>query len=126
MPGKENSNPFEGLSFEEITHLPNEEFIKKMELAKHNYFSGLEDLGDPAYKGYSPEQKIAFWETSLNKQMRRQVESGFDEYAIFSVDWYQAIKRLEPGIDSIMAQVFDSPGFSGWEKEEYLKRIHGA
>ncbi len=29
-----------------------------MELAQQNYYSGLKDLGDPAYGGYSPEQKI--------------------------------------------------------------------
>ncbi len=123
MQSEENRNPFQGMSFEEISRMPNKEFVKKMELAQQNYYSGLKDLGDPAYGGYSPEQKIGFWEISLNRQMRRQVESGLDEYAIFNADWYNAIKRLEPEIDSIMDRVFKRPAFAGWNKQEYLKRI---
>lgn len=112
------------MPFEEIQGLSPEKFKALMKAGEKAYYRELKDIGDPLYPGYTLEEKINFWAHTLNRQMRRQSESGLDEYLIYSPDWYKAIKRLEPAFDEIMDKVFEQPGFQEWRKEEYLKRIH--
>ena len=111
------------IRLEDINNLSNEEFVALMTGLQKDHADKMTDLGDPNYESYTIGEKINFWETSLNRQMRRQAEAGLNEYAIFSFDWYRAIKKLEPQFDYIMDQVFMRFSFSEWKKEEYLKRI---
>ena len=113
------------LTSEEILKLPKEDFVKYMEESTKEYYQNLVDLDDKNYSQYSIEEKIGFWCEDLNRQMRRQIESGLDPYSIFKRDWYLAMKRLEPEFDNIMDKVFDKFFYYNWnwKKEEYLKRI---
>lgn len=80
------------------------------------------------YPIFSSEEKIKFWSGSLHRDMRWQAESGLDPYAIYNVDWYNEVKKIEPDIDFIMDEIFNrywSSTGGQWDKEEYLKRIRG-
>jgi hypothetical protein len=79
------------------------------------------------YPNYSFEEKVKFWSGTLHRQMRWQVESGLDPYAIYDEEWYKTVKITEPSIDSIMDEVFakywSSTG-GECEKVKYYKRIN--
>jgi hypothetical protein len=57
--------------------------------------------------------------------MRIQEEKGLDPYLIFSIDWYSAIKRIEPEFDAIIDGIFEIFMLHKWEwsKGEIFKRI---
>jgi hypothetical protein len=78
------------------------------------------------YPKFSFDEKVEFWSGQLHRKMRWQVESGLDPYAIYSIDWYNEVKKAEPNIDLIMNEAFKRYwGSTGgeWSKEEYLKKI---
>ena len=113
------------LSSKEILNLPKEKFIEYMQKLEEERFNNMHDLGIPGYENYSFDEKVIYWCEELNKRMRNQVESGLDEYAIFSPIWHRTMKRLEPDFDLIIIHVFKKFSFYSWEwkKVEYLKRI---
>jgi hypothetical protein len=123
MTPKRNQKQFETMSFEEMTELPRQEFIDRMEKLQNRHLQEMTDLGDPRYAGYTFEEKVEFWKSALHRQMRKQAESGFNEYDIFSYQWYQAVIKLEPQFELIMAQVFKSAVFEEWNRDEFLSRI---
>ncbi|MBN8720512.1 MAG: hypothetical protein J0H85_13755 [Sediminibacterium magnilacihabitans] len=120
---KKESQSFGKMSFDDILNLAPEKFRELMKAEETAYYHELKDMGDSLYPGYNFEEKVRFWEAVLNRQMRRQAESGLDEYAIYSPSWYVAIKRIEPAFDEIMDKVFEQPGFHEWSRQEYFKRI---
>ncbi|MGB3947578.1 MAG: hypothetical protein WBM13_06320 [Bacteroidia bacterium] len=75
------------------------------------------------YSGFSFDEKVKHWSGTLFRQMRWQVESGLDPYAIYSLEWYNNVKKEERHFDEIMDVVFTKYWEDLWSKEEYLKRI---
>lgn len=114
------------LSSEEILNLSKEEFIKYMEESKKEYYSKLFDVGESDYNKYTLDEKIKFWYENLNRHMRLQDEKGLNPYLLFSADWYNAIKRIEPNFDVIIDKVFEEFKLLqfGWSKDEFLKSIN--
>lgn len=101
--------------------------IKKIPDWVQDLLSDEEGFWNVIYTSYSVEQKVKHWSGSLHRQMRMQVESGLDPYAIYGSGWYNDVKKVEPNIDQIMDEVFSkywSTTGGEWSKEEYLKRIH--
>jgi hypothetical protein len=123
MARKRKQQLSESMSFEEMSKLPRKEFIDRMAKLQNKSLQEMTDFGDPAYAGYTFEQKVKFWESSLHQQMRRQVESGLNAYGIFSYHWYQAVLKLEPQFELIMDQVLKSPTWEEWNKDEIIERI---
>ncbi|WP_271729860.1 hypothetical protein [Aquimarina algiphila] len=103
--------------------------ISEIELLRQKgvkeYLSNRSDLKDLDYINKSFKEKTKYWSGRLHQQMRWQVESGLDPYAIYKPDWYQSTKEFEPDFDKIMDEVFSKYWGTGadWSKEEYLKRI---
>ncbi|HEY9007691.1 MAG TPA: hypothetical protein VIM75_16240 [Ohtaekwangia sp.] len=114
------------LPAEEILSLSKEDFIKYMEESKKAYYRKLSDVVDSDYDKFTLEEKIKFWYESLNRHMRLQDEKGLNPYLIFSSDWYNAIKRIEPNFDMIIDKVFEEFKLLqfGWSKDEFLKSIN--
>lgn len=81
------------------------------------------ELTSPRYQLLSLDEKISYWAGGLHTIMRNQVESGFDEYSIFTVDWYNNIKKHEPDFEHILSVVFSEKLGNHWSKSEVLKRI---
>jgi len=80
------------------------------------------------YGSLNYEERVKYWSGTLHREMRWQAESGLDPYAIYDLEWYENIKKIEPDIDSIMDKIFTSywnTTGGHWSKEEYLKRIKG-
>ena len=123
MPRKDKQQQSESMSFEEMSKLPRQEFIDRMEKLQNKGLQAMTDFGDPEYVNYTFGQKVNFWGSSLHEQMRRQVESGLNEYDIYSIHWYQAVIKLEPQFDLILEQVFKSPVWEEWDKDEIVRRI---
>lgn len=112
------------LTSEEILKLPKKEFLNYMRDSRKNAFENFE-ITNPSYRELSQKEKVNYWVEKLNQSMRLQVEKGFDEYLIFSPEWYTAMKKNEPEFDAIMDEVFNrfmTLNWS-WSKKEYLKRI---
>ena len=67
--------------------------------------------------------KVDFWSGHLHQLMRNQVESGLDEYKIYSRAWYEGVKKYEPRFDDIMTEVFQKKWKNYWDESEYKRRI---
>ena len=68
------------------------------------------------------DQKVSYWSGSLHRQMRWNVESGFDEMAVFSKSDYECWKEKEPLIDTILVQVIKILNLNAEEVYEELKK----
>lgn len=40
------------------------------------------------------DERVKYWAGNLGRQMRWNVESGFDEYAVFSKPWLEEVKNM--------------------------------
>ncbi len=114
------------LTSEEILKLPKDEFLKFMDESKKSLYKVTFIKSLPKdYQEYDFDKKVDYWTETLNQGMRYQVEKGFNEYLVFSPEWYEAFASIDSNIDNIMDKVFYT--FSkydwNWSKEEYLKRI---
>ncbi|MCI4669208.1 MAG: hypothetical protein MRZ79_13820 [Bacteroidia bacterium] len=80
-----------------------------------------------AYSDYlkkNQEERVRYWSGQLHQQMRWNGESGLDEYAIFTKNWLEEVRKFEPNIESILEQVF-SKFFKGyWDIEEIRSRLN--
>lgn len=68
-------------------------------------------------------EKAKYWSGALHTQMRWQVESGLDPYAIFSLNMRFDVLNTEPEFDFIMKIVFETYWKDIWDYEEYKKRV---
>jgi hypothetical protein len=50
-------------------------------------------------------QRIQWWRGSLDFQMRCECEAGNDRYAIYSLEFYEWARRLDPNIESVLQRV---------------------
>ncbi|WP_375562189.1 hypothetical protein ACE193_06455 [Bernardetia sp. OM2101] len=50
------------------------------------------------YKNLSQEEKTKHWLGILHQEMRWNVESGIDAYYIFSKEWLEEVRTIEPNI----------------------------
>lgn len=86
-------------------------------------FDKVDKFWKEDYLKYTLEDKVEYWSGTLHRQMRWQVESGLDAYAIFSPMWYVEVKEKEPDIDRIIDKAFEKSLSWEWSKDEFLKRI---
>ncbi len=113
-------------TYDEIMKLSKEEFIKfTLDGQKRVYKSNFIRCLPNNYNELSFDDKVKYWVESLNQDMRLQAEKGHDEYSIFSVQWYETFKSIDPNVDRIMEAVFNIFRRYNWpwSEEEYLKRI---
>lgn len=91
---------------------------KKQEVANQHF-------EEQVYPNMTFEEKVKYWSGTLHTQMRWQAESGLDEYAIYTPEWYQSTKTHEPQFDKIMEEVIRKYWGVGadWDEQEYYKRI---
>ena len=59
------------------------------------------------YAAKSFAERAAYWASSMFRHVRWQSESGLDEYAGFSPEWYEFAKSREPDFDKILAFIFE-------------------
>ena len=52
-------------------------------------------------------ERAAYWASAILRQMRRQSESGLDEYAAFTPEWYEFANAREPDFDKILSFIFE-------------------
>ncbi|MEM8531928.1 MAG: hypothetical protein AAGF95_13880 [Chloroflexota bacterium] len=121
-----SNKKLEDMTSEELLRLPPEEFTQLMQEAKRKRLADVQTISDPDYAGYTFEQKVRYWSSQINQQMRWQAESGLDPYAGFSRDWYEAVKRAEPHFDAIIDAAFEQFLSWEWDKAEYKRRIQQA
>jgi hypothetical protein len=114
-------------SHEELLKLSTDELSRLFDIEREDEDKKRINFESNEYPKFSFEEKVKFWSGNLHRQMRWQVESGLDPYAIYDEQWYKEVKITEPNIDLIMNEVFAKHWSSTggkWEKEEYYKRIN--
>ena len=77
------------------------------------------------YQVKSYDAKVKFWSGNLHQQMRWNGESGLDEYAVFSKEWLEEAKKIEPKIEQILEDVVKRYWRNYWDIDkirEALKR----
>ena len=73
------------------------------------------------------EQRAAYWASMMLRHRRWQSESGLDEYAGFTREWYDFAKSRDPEFDAILAFIFERYKgefeYQDYSPEEILRRI---
>lgn len=79
------------------------------------------------YAAKNFEERAAYWASMMFRHMRWQSESGLDEYAGFTPEWYEFAVRREPEFDKILSFIFERYkyefDYQGHSVAEILKRI---
>lgn len=75
------------------------------------------------YPKMSYSEKVDFWTTTIHQHFRWQGESGYDQYSMFTPEWYAEMIAETPDFDKIMEEVIDNRVGGVVNKEEYLNRI---
>jgi hypothetical protein len=79
------------------------------------------------YAAKTFEDRAAYWAASIHRHMRWQSESGLDEYAGFTPEWYELAKRREPEFDKILSFMFERYkhefAYQDCSTDEILRRI---
>lgn len=107
---------------EELLQLSNDELSTLLDIEMKVSVEKRFDFEKEEYPNFSFNEKVKYWSGVLYRQMRWQVESGLDPYAIYDSKWHE-IKKQEPEIDKIMDCVFDEYWNGEWSKVEFAKRI---
>jgi len=76
-----------------------------------------------AYLKPTYDEKVAYWSGQLHPDMRWNGESGVDEYDVFSKEWLTSTRELEPQIDRILEDVFETKWKGYWDVEEIRRRL---
>jgi hypothetical protein len=58
------------------------------------------------YAAKNFEERAAYWASGMLRQMRRQSESGLDEYAAFTPAWHESARSREPEFDKMLSFIF--------------------
>lgn len=106
----------------ELLELTNDELSKLLDIEMNDSEAKRNEFEKKEYPNFSFNEKVKYWSGVLYRQMRWQVESGLDPYAIYDSKWHEIIKQ-EPEIDKIMDCVFDEYWKGEWDKSEFIKRI---
>jgi hypothetical protein len=81
------------------------------------------------YRAKNFEQRAAYWASMMFRHMRWQSESGLDEYAGFTPEWYDHAKNRDPEFDEILSFIFERYGsefdYQGHSTGEIRRRIFG-
>ena len=114
-----------GYTHEELLKMSNDRLSKLFDEENDGMNRKVKEFEHSEYANFSLDEKIKYFSGTLHQQMRWQVESGLDPYAIYNREWYESTKVLEPELDKIMDEVFAKYWGTGadWSKEGYLKRI---
>lgn len=75
------------------------------------------------YLSKSYEDRVKYWSGNLHQQMRWNAESGFDEYAVFSKDWLDEIKKYEPRIKEILDDVIKNYWKNYWNADKIKEAL---
>lgn len=75
------------------------------------------------YKTLSQEDKLKYWSGTLHQEMRWNVESGIDAYAIFSKEWLQKIKIFEPNIEELLKEVIEKYWKNYWNEQKIWRAL---
>ena len=78
-------------------------------------------LADYLKKDY--EERVKYWSGNLHQQMRWNGESSLDEYAVFSKDWLNKVKKHEPNIENMLEDVFNKYWKGYWNIKEIRERL---
>lgn len=78
------------------------------------------------YAAKNFEERAAYWASTMFRHMRWQSESGLDEYAGFTPEWYEFGKRRDPEFDKILSFIFrrykSEFDYQGYSPDEILSR----
>ncbi len=113
----------EGANIGDIESLIRKKMIEISTQSRKINLERRDDLNNQTYNNQTFDEKVKYWSGRFHQQMRWQGESGLDEYAIFSPEWYESTSKFEPDFDKIMDEVFEKYLGTVWSKYEFLKRI---
>lgn len=86
-----------------------------------------ESFWQTEYRAKDFEQRAAYWASMMFRHMRWQSESGLDEYAGFTPDWYEYARRREPDFDHLLAFIFERYryefDYQGYSETEIRRRL---
>ncbi|HEX8250629.1 MAG TPA: hypothetical protein VF599_20820 [Pyrinomonadaceae bacterium] len=95
---------------------------------QHEQWKAQEELfwkNEYAAKDFA--ERAAYWSSSMFRHMRWQSESGLDQYAGFSPEWYEFAKSREPDFDKILDFIFERDkgefDYQDCSPAEILRRI---
>lgn len=118
--------PLKDYTHEELLKLPIEEVSKLFDIDEEQNLIKRSGLSEEEYHKLGFNEKVKYWSGELGRQMRRDLEEGIDPYSIFSLDWYEEVKTIEPDVGLIMDTVFSkywSTTGVDWDKNIYNLRI---
>lgn len=75
------------------------------------------------YAAKSFEDRAAYWASMMFRQMRWQNESGLDEYAGFTPEWYEFAQSREPDFDQMFDFIFERYGYEFAYQDHSEKEI---
>lgn len=81
------------------------------------------------YAAKNFDERAAYWAAMMLRHMRRQGESGLDEYAGFTPEWYEFAKQRDPEFDEILSYIFERDKgefeYQDYSTNEIRRRIFG-
>lgn len=75
------------------------------------------------YKTLNQEERITYWSGTLHQEMRWNVESGIDAYDIFSKEWLEEVRTIEPNIEQVLKEVIEKYWKNYWNKQKIWEAL---
>ncbi|AFM05422.1 hypothetical protein Fleli_3082 [Bernardetia litoralis DSM 6794] len=75
------------------------------------------------YETLNQEEKVKYWSGTLHQEMRWNVESGINAYDVFSKEWLEEVKPIEPNIEEILKEVIEKHWKNYWNKQKIWEAL---
>jgi len=105
-------------AFSDKPHKPIPEWFIEYKEAREKEKRKVVEYQKKPYK-----EKVKFWSGTLHQQMRWNGESGLDEYAVFSKEWLEKTKKIEPLIEEILEDVIEKYWKTYWNAKKIKEAL---
>ena len=68
--------------------------------------------------------RLAYWEKQLDQALRAAQSAEGNPYAAITVEWYAAVRELEPDIDLLLQQLFAGLWQGRWDQNAFFPNLN--